>query len=103
MTTYKTLYKLQKAIITNKVVKFNYVNNQGIATTRAVFPYCIYGTHCAVYMIGFCFLRYEKRVFNLDKITYLRILDEDMQDSELIDDKIYTINDRLFTENLDDF
>ena len=88
--------KIQEAIITNKVISFNYTNNDGIESKRSVFPYYLKYTGFAVFLKGFCFLRNEERTFNIDKIENLKIKRELITDKKLIRAKIEAMNSFLF-------
>jgi len=92
--------KIQEAIITNRKISFNYINNNLIKSNRTIFPYYLTASYRSTFLKGFCFLRNDERVFNIDKITKLKIEDEVVVNKALIRNKIEYMNEVMFS-NID--
>jgi predicted DNA-binding transcriptional regulator YafY len=59
---------LQEAVRTGRVVNLVYVDGQGRRTTRAVDAVGFYGGGGVWYLIGWCHLRHDGRLFRLDRV-----------------------------------
>lgn len=68
---------LQKQITYSARVRFDYCNLEGVATTRTVDPYLIHPKEGAFYLVGYCHLRGDHRIFRIDCITNLTPLSEE--------------------------
>lgn len=71
------LADLQSALATRRVIAFEYYSNyKGQLTTREVEPLglCFYSSHW--HMIGYCRMRKDLRDFRTDRITRLKIIEE---------------------------
>lgn len=94
--------KIQEAIITNRKISFSYINNDLIKSNRTIFPYYLTTSYRGTFLKGFCFLRNDERVFNIDKITKLKIEDEVVVNKALIRNKIEYMNEIMFSK-MDDY
>lgn len=90
------IYDINKAIVLNNTIKFSYTNNKGECSTREIFPFCMYDTGFSVLLKGFCFLRNEERVFNIDRIEDFETIEKIICDKELIELKIEAITENLY-------
>jgi predicted DNA-binding transcriptional regulator YafY len=59
---------LEEAVRTSRVVNLVYVDNEGARTKRSVDAIGFYGGAGTWYLIGWCHLRGEGRIFRLDRI-----------------------------------
>lgn len=59
---------LEEAVRTGRVVNLEYTDDEGARTTRAVDAVGFYGGGGAWYLIGWCHLRKDRRLFRLDRI-----------------------------------
>lgn len=67
---------IEEAVLRLLVVELDYEDAEGIPTTRAVEPLALVGSGTAWYLVGFCRLRQDQRVFRLDRIGAARLTDE---------------------------
>ncbi|MDY7103669.1 MAG: YafY family protein [Actinomycetota bacterium] len=70
------LRAVEEAVATRAVVELDYVDGDDRTTTRAVECHGIYGAGSHWYVIGWCRLRGDGRLFRLDRIAALRPTDE---------------------------
>lgn len=64
---------IQRAIAHTKKLRFDYINNQGIATGRLVWPQGLVDKAGALYLVAYCELRREMRTFKLAQIRNLEV------------------------------
>lgn len=65
----------QQAIMQNRLVAFDYLDREGIATNRRVEPYRLHFSERSWYLKGFCLERQAYRTFKLSRIDRFRIED----------------------------
>ncbi|MFW6237791.1 MAG: helix-turn-helix transcriptional regulator [Halanaerobiales bacterium] len=72
-----TIKVIEKAIDRERKLKINYYSLSSDETRkRTIAPYGIAYREGAGYVIGFCYLRNEKRIFRIDRIEDIHILQE---------------------------
>ena len=67
---------IEDAVLQERVVEIDYVDVQGLATTRAVEPVAVVARDDIWYLVGHCRLRDDGRAFRLDRVTAARPTDE---------------------------
>ncbi|MDR0914939.1 MAG: YafY family transcriptional regulator [Oscillospiraceae bacterium] len=68
--------KIRDAIVSNKVISFDYINGNGIKSNRCAEPVkLIFNAH-AWYLIAYCLKRNEHRMFRLSRIKNVQITDK---------------------------
>lgn len=67
---------LERALVDRRVVTFGYEDRFGGITVREVEPSGLVGIEGSWYLVGHCRLRLDTRVFRVDRIRRLRVLDE---------------------------
>lgn len=67
---------IEEAILRSLVVEIDYEDSAAVATTRLVEPLALAGSGEAWYLVGFCRLRQDERVFRLDRIAGARLTGE---------------------------
>jgi predicted DNA-binding transcriptional regulator YafY len=67
---------LEEAVATRRVVRIGYVDRSGAVTERAVEPISFTAGSRRWYLLGWCRLRGEGRVFRTDRIRHAVLLDE---------------------------
>ncbi len=67
---------IQKAIINNNILKFNYKNSKGEESIRKVEPMTLIYKSYAWYLFSFCLLKKEHRIFRLSRMKKLEILND---------------------------
>ncbi len=75
----ETLRALQKQVTHRQRVEFTYENLRGEETRRKVDPHLIHGHEGNLYLLGHCHLRGDDRIFRVDCMRDLALLDEDYQ------------------------
>ena len=75
-TTSNNLMQIQSAIIHFKLLKIEYNSSKQELTTRHIEPFAIYSINGNFLLIAFCRLRKDFRVFRIDYIEHLTVLDE---------------------------
>ena len=65
--------KIRDAIINNLVVTFDYINSNGVKTTRSAEPAKLIFTASTWYLIAYCYQRNEYRMFRLSRIKNVRL------------------------------
>lgn len=68
---------LQKQVTYRYRIRFAYRNLEGEPTERTVDPYLIHCHDGAFYLVGFCYLRRDHRIFRVDCIEQLEALEQD--------------------------
>jgi predicted DNA-binding transcriptional regulator YafY len=76
---------IERAIVDGVVVELDYVDKDGERTQRAVEPYGLTSTQENWYLMAWCRLRHEGRVFRFDRIHGARATDERAPDRSLHD------------------
>lgn len=76
------LSDLQDALTNYKLVKMDYVNKEGIASTRLIEPFALLNAE-NWFMVAWCRLREEFRFFRLDRIQKMEILSEHFEPHNL--------------------
>jgi len=73
----KEKFKILKDSLINKnVIKFCYYNSNGEQTTREIEPLKLIFKDKSWYIIGFCLLKNQFRIFKISRISYLQITDK---------------------------
>jgi predicted DNA-binding transcriptional regulator YafY len=67
---------LEEAVVTRRVVRLTYVDREGAETEREVEPVSFTAAAHAWYLIGWCRLRRDSRVFRIDRVRHAVLLDE---------------------------
>jgi predicted DNA-binding transcriptional regulator YafY len=67
---------LEQAVVTRRVVRLTYVDREGAETEREVEPVAFSGGDHAWYLIGWCRLRGDSRIFRTDRVQHASLLDE---------------------------
>ncbi len=70
-------------------VKFHYRNASHESSERIVHPYKVFNKEMVNYVVGFCELRGEIRVFRLSRASRLQVLEESFQVLSHFDEKAY--------------
>lgn len=66
-----TLKICQEAIVTRRLVSFDYIDRNGSTTSRIVEPYQLHFSESSWYLKGFCLSRQRYRTFKLSRINQL--------------------------------
>ena len=74
---------VEHAIVQRRVLDLDYVDKDGLATSRSVEPIAVLGVHPHWYLWGWCRLRDAPRAFRLDRINGAVMLDETAPDRGL--------------------
>ncbi|HIW32467.1 MAG TPA: YafY family transcriptional regulator [Candidatus Paenibacillus intestinavium] len=69
----QTLNICQKSIFKRKLVTFDYIDKDGIATYRIIEPYQLHFSEMSWYLKGFCLHRKSYRTFKLSRIDNLNM------------------------------
>jgi predicted DNA-binding transcriptional regulator YafY len=72
---------IEEAILRSLVVEIDYEDQHGAATSRLVEPLALAGSGEAWYLVGYCRLRKDERVFRLDRIGGARLTGETAPDN----------------------
>ncbi len=80
---------LKKAIHDLKKVEMVYINYGNNKTSRLFCPYKIFTKNNSNYIVGYCELRDEIRIFRLSRIREIRVTDADFQITPGFDDTLY--------------
>lgn len=67
------LHVCQQGIIQNKLVSFDYLDRQGVATNRKVEPYRLHFSERSWYLKGFCLERQAYRTFKLSRTDRFKL------------------------------
>lgn len=67
---------VEEAILRSLVVEIDYEDRHAVVSSRVVEPLALVGSGEAWYLIGFCRLRQDERVFRLDRIAGARLTGE---------------------------
>ncbi|ETK32219.1 helix-turn-helix transcriptional regulator [Microbispora sp. ATCC PTA-5024] len=68
---------IDEALLRRRVLRVDYVNSKGVSTTRDVEPsICLGGRGGHWYLVAWCRLREDVRVFRLDRITSADVTSE---------------------------
>ncbi|WP_445456411.1 helix-turn-helix transcriptional regulator [Flavobacterium sp. HNIBRBA15423] len=70
------LSTLQLALTNFTCSEINYVNEKNVITNRIIEPFALYNTQENWVLVAFCRLRKDFRAFRLDRIQYLKVLNE---------------------------
>ncbi len=70
------LSTLQLALTNFTCSEINYVNEKNVITNRIIEPFALYNTQENWVLVAFCQLRKDFRAFRLDRIQYLKVLNE---------------------------
>jgi len=70
---------LQKQITIGDRIKFSYTNLDGVSSERTVDPYFIHIHEGEFYLIGYCHLRQDYRVFRVDCLRNLQPVEESFE------------------------
>ena len=81
---------LKKAIENKNVIRISYVNSNAERSSRELEPYVISFKGYTVYLMGYCLLRKELRVFKLSRMKELEITNNKFQLRNEILDEIYS-------------
>jgi len=68
--------KIRDAIINNKVISFDYVNESGSKSTRSAEPVKLIFNAYTWYLIAYCLLRLSYRTFRLSRIKNVQVTDQ---------------------------
>jgi predicted DNA-binding transcriptional regulator YafY len=71
-----TARTIEQAVLHRQVVEIGYEDRHGVVTARQVEPMAVVGSGEAWYLVGFCRLRQDQRVFRLDRIHDARVTGE---------------------------
>ena len=95
---------LKKAIENKNVIKINYVNNNAERSIRELEPYVISFKGYMVYLMGYCLLRNELRVFKLSRMKEMEITNKKFQFKDEILDEIYSQKEffKFYDDNNDE-
>lgn len=92
---------LKKAIENRNIVKINYMNNNKQKSVRELEPYVISFKGYSVYLIGYCLLRKELRVFKLSRMKDIKFTNKKFQIRDEILNEIYSQKEFFKFENYD--
>jgi predicted DNA-binding transcriptional regulator YafY len=70
------LSTLQLALTNFTCLEINYVNEKNVITNRIIEPFALYNTQENWVLVAFCQLRKDFRAFRLDRIQYLKVVNE---------------------------
>lgn len=72
----KVINAIDKAILNSNPIEFQYVNIAGEGSSRVVEPYKLMFKALDWYIYGYCNLKKEMRIFKVNRIKDLKVLDE---------------------------
>ncbi len=95
---------LKKAIENKNVIKINYMNSNAERSIRELEPYVISFKGHTVYLMGYCLLREELRIFKLSRMKELEITNKKFQFKNEILDEIYSQKEffKFYDDNKDE-
>ncbi len=67
----QTLKSCQQSISENKIISFDYIDKDGLKTTRMVEPYLLHFSEASWYLRGYCLDRQGYRTFKLSRVDNL--------------------------------
>ncbi|MFF2089421.1 helix-turn-helix transcriptional regulator [Paenibacillus sp. NPDC058174] len=67
----QTLKSCQQSISENKIISFDYIDKDGLKTTRIVEPYQLHFSEASWYLKGYCLDRQGYRTFKLSRVDNL--------------------------------
>jgi predicted DNA-binding transcriptional regulator YafY len=76
---------IQEGLIRSVALEIGYRDGTGNASDRVVEPAGVVGTHNGWYLFAWCRLRKGPRAFRMDRITFVRVLDETVAQRNLDD------------------
>jgi predicted DNA-binding transcriptional regulator YafY len=85
------LIRLSEAIQLRQRVAMRYDSYQQQATQRTVEPYCIAGWRGRWYLVGYCCLRHDYRLFRLDRMQQMQVLAETFTRDDTFDCEAYIV------------
>lgn len=90
------LVGISEAVEERRRLSFDYTSYRNQATQRQVEPYGITGWHGHWYMVGYCLLRQEIRIFRMDRVSNIQFLNETFVRADPFDCRAY-INQHLIS------
>ena len=90
---------LKKSIENKSVLKINYMNNNSQKSVREIEPYVISFKGYTAYLMGYCLLREELRVFRLSRMRDIKVTDKKFQVRDEILNEIYSQREFFKFEN----
>jgi predicted DNA-binding transcriptional regulator YafY len=95
-----TMRLLQQAVDSDSIIKINYRSISSGASVRRVNPYFLIFRGRAWYLLGYCHLRHELRVFRVDRIEKLTLTAERFErDHKLTPEEYFEWSWEVFTGN----
>lgn len=88
--------KLKHALTSSLIVEFDYYDSSCQKTKRKIYPLKLIFKEKSWYLVGFCTLRDDYRIFKIQRIREIKVLKE-----EFCKDNYSTINIDLFNEKMD--
>lgn len=67
---------MEQAVVDRRVVEVDYEDKSGAVTCRRIEPMGFVGVEDRWYLVGWCRLREDQRVFRVDRFKRVRVLDE---------------------------
>jgi predicted DNA-binding transcriptional regulator YafY len=67
---------IERALVDGMVVEIDYEDRGGVTTSRRIEPMGFVGVEDRWYLVGWCRLREDQRVFRVDRCRRVRVLDE---------------------------
>lgn len=67
---------IERAVVDSRVVEVDYEDRSGATTCRRIEPIGFVGVRDNWYLVGWCQLRQDQRVFRVDRFRRVRVLDE---------------------------
>lgn len=74
--------ELEQAVVDARVVEVDYEDKAGTVRRRRIEPLGFVGVKDSWYLVGWCRLREDRRVFRVDRFRTVRVLDERAPDRE---------------------
>ena len=71
---------IERALVDRRVVDVDYEDRAGHTTSRAIEPLGFVGVEDRWYLVGWCRLREDQRVFRVDRFRRVRVLEEQAPD-----------------------
>ncbi len=81
--------KIEKSIVNRKKIKFDYLNSKNEISTRCFESYKIFKKYGILYVVGKCNLKNEIRIFRLDRIKSVVILEEKYEKDKNFNEEEY--------------
>ena len=79
--------KIRDAIISNRVISFDYVNASGGKSSRCAEPVKLIFNAFTWYLIAYCLLRDSHRMFRLSRIKNVQIMDKHFTEREISEEE----------------